>query len=197
MISFPIIKFAILGSSYNWGIFLLLFVAVGWVADKWAQKRGSKSVQYMGLGLYVLAEAIIFLPLLYIAELKGAKIMATGGGEVHFVRDAALITLALFGALTLSVFITKKDFSFLRSGLMMATAGSAVLIFLSIGAGFSLGMVFAFAMVILAGGYVLYYTSQILRNYHTDSYVAASLALFSAIALMFWYIIQLVMNMRD
>lgn len=151
----------------------------------------------MGLGLYVLAEAIIFLPLLYIAELKGAKIMATGGGEVHFVRDAALITLALFGALTLSVFITKKDFSFLRSGLMMATAGSAVLIFLSIGAGFSLGMVFAFAMVVLAGGYVLYYTSQILRNYHTDSYVAASLALFSAIALMFWYIIQLVMNMRD
>ncbi|MBL4637018.1 MAG: US12 family protein, partial [Kofleriaceae bacterium] len=76
LISFPIIKFAILGSSYNWAIFLLLFVAVGWVADKWAQRRGSKAIQYMGLGLYVLAEAIIFLPLLYVAELKGAKIMA-------------------------------------------------------------------------------------------------------------------------
>jgi FtsH-binding integral membrane protein len=195
-ISVPILEFS-LGGRYNWGVFLMLFMGVGYVADMWAQKRGSKTLQYMGLGLYVLAEAVIFLPLLFIAEIKGAEIMAKGGGDPHFVRDAAYITIALFSALTASVFLTKKDFSFMRSGLAMGGAGAMVLIALSILGGFNLGIIFSFAMVALAGGYVLYYTSQVLAHYDSESYVAASLALFSAIALMFWYVIRILMSLRD
>lgn len=195
-ISVPILKFS-LGGRYNWGVFLMLFMGVGYVADMWAQKRGSKTLQYMGLGLYVLAEAVIFLPLLFIAELKGADIMAKGGSDPHFIRDAAYITIALFSALTASVFLTKKDFSFMRSGLAMGGAGAMVLIALSILGGFNLGIIFSFAMVALAGGYVLYYTSQVLAHYDSESYVAASLALFSAIALMFWYVIRILMSLRD
>ncbi len=195
-ISVPIIKFS-LGGQYNWGVFILLFMGVGYVADMWARKRGSKPLQYLGLGLYVVAEAVIFLPLLFIAEMKGAEIMAKGGGDPHFIRDAGFITVALFTALTASVFLTKKDFSFMRSGLAMGGAGAMVLVVLSIVGGFNLGIIFSFAMVALAGGYVLYYTSQVLAHYDSESYVAASLALFSAIALMFWYVIRILMSLRD
>lgn len=195
-VSIPILKFS-LGGRYNWAVFLGLFMAVGYVADMWARKRGSKAMQYAGLGLYVLAEAIIFLPLLAIAELKGAEIMAKGGSDPHFIRDAAYITIGLFSALTASVFLTKKDFSFMRSGLMMASTGAFVLIMISIFGGFNLGIVFSFAMVALAGGYTLYYTSQVLAHYDPESYVAASLALFSAVALMFWYVIRILMSLRE
>ncbi len=192
-VSAPIIKFSLAG-YWNWAVFLGLFVGVGYVADMWAQKRGSKVIQYAGLGLYVLAEAIIFLPLLFIAELRGAEIMSQGGGDPHFIRDAAYITVGLFAALTASVFVTKKDFSFMRSGLSMFSIGALILIYLSLMGGFNLGILFSFAMVALAGGYVLYYTSQILAHYDTESYVAASLALFSAVALMFWYVIRIMMR---
>ena len=195
-ISAPILEFS-LGGRWNWGVFLALFMVVGYVADHWAQKRGSKSLQYLGLGLYVLAEAVIFLPLLFIAEIKGAEIMSKGGGDPHFIRDAAYITIGLFAALTASVFVTKKDFSFLRSGLSMFGVGALILVYLSLAGGFNLGILFSFAMVVLAGGYVLYYTSQVLAHYDSESYVAASLALFSAVALMFWYVIRILMSLRD
>ena len=47
-------------------------------------------------------------------------------------------------------------------------------------------------MVIFAGAAILYQTSNILRHYRTDQHVAAALALFAAIALLFWYILRLV-----
>ena len=52
-------------------------------------------------------------------------------------------------------------------------------------------------MVILAAGYVLYYTSQVLAHYNPNQYVAAALALFSAVALMFWYVIRILMKLRE
>ena len=195
-VSIPILKFSMVG-RFNWLAFLGLFMAVGYVADRWARKQGSRPVQYLGLGLYVLAEAVLFLPLLVTAELKGLEIMAEGGSDPHFIRDAAYLTIVLFSALTASVFLTKKDFSFMRSGLVMGGAGALALVVISILGGFNLGIMFSFGMVALASGYVLYYTSQVLAHYHSESYVAASLALFSAIALMLWYVIRILMNWRD
>ena len=58
-------------------------------------------MQYMGLGLYVFAEAIIFLPSSIIAEHYMPKAIPT----------AVILTLAVFGGLTLAVFVTKKDYS--------------------------------------------------------------------------------------
>ena len=60
--------------------------------------------------------------------------------------------------------------------------------------GFTLGLVFSGAMALLAAGSVLYTTSNILHRYHTGQHVAASLALFSSIALLFFYVLQLVMS---
>ena len=64
-------------------------------------------------------------------------------------------------------------------------------------AGFSLGIVFIVAMVVLMSGYILYDTSQILHHYRTDQHVAAALALFASVAMLFWYVVQLLMRLND
>ncbi len=61
--------------------------------------------------------------------------------------------------------------------------------------GFTLGLVFSGAMALLAAGAVLYTTSNILHQYHPGQHVAAALALFSSIALLFWYVLQIVMSL--
>jgi FtsH-binding integral membrane protein len=178
-----------LGSSTHWLIVLGAFMVVGWVADKWARSNVSTGMQYFGLGLYVLAEAVIFLPLLYIARhMTDPTIIPTAG----------LLTLTIFAGLTGTVFITRKDFSFLRGALMVGAFAAMGIIVAALIFGFSLGLVFSGAMVVLAAGYVLYYTSNVLHHYRTDQHVAASLALFAAIALLFWYILRIVMSLaRD
>ena len=60
-----------IGTRYGWLAVLGLFMVVSWIADSWARSAISMSTQYMGLGLYVLAEAVIFVPLLYIARDDG------------------------------------------------------------------------------------------------------------------------------
>jgi FtsH-binding integral membrane protein len=195
-ISVPFVGFA-LGGRWNWGVVLAAFMAVSWVADQWASHSKSRAMQYAGLGFYVIAEAVIFVPLLAIVAVKTQAILARGGHDPNIIRDSAYVTLAVFGALTASVFISKKDFSFLRSGLMMASGAALTLIVLSLAFGFNLGLVFSIGMVLLAAGYILFQTSQVLAHYDPRNHVAASLALFSSVALMFWYVIRIFMRARD
>jgi FtsH-binding integral membrane protein len=195
-VSLPLVNFA-LGGRWNWGVVLAAFMVVSWVADYWASHATSRATQYAGLGIYVVAEALIFVPLLAIVAAKTYAILARGGHEPHIIRDAALTTLAIFGALTASVLISKKDFSWLRSGLVMMSAAAMMLIVLSLVFGFNLGIVFSVAMVLLAAGYILYQTSQVLAHYDPRQHVAAALALFSSVALMFWYVIRIFLRMRQ
>ncbi|HSR97973.1 MAG TPA: Bax inhibitor-1 family protein [Kofleriaceae bacterium] len=195
-VSLPLVNFAF-GGRWNWGIVLLAFMAVSWLADYWATHATSRATQYAGLGIYVVAEALIFVPLLAIVAAKTYVILARGGHEPHIVRDAAFTTLGIFGALTASVLISKKDFSWMRSGLVMVSAGAMMLVVLSLVFGFNLGIVFSIAMVLLAAGYILYQTSQVLAHYDPRQHVAAALALFSSVALMFWYVIRIFLRMRQ
>ena len=194
-VSAPLVKFA-LGGRWNWGVVLAVFMAVSWVADYWASHSTSRGVQYLGLAFYVVAEALIFVPLLAIVAWKTQAIIAKGGGNPNIIRDAAYVTLGLFGALTASVFISKKDFSFMRSGLIMASGAALTLVILALTFGFNLGLAFSVGMVVLAGAYILYQTSQVLAHYDPNQHVAASLALFSSVALMFWYVIRIFLRMR-
>lgn len=175
-------------SRFNWLILLAAFMGAGWVAQRWAMSGASVGKQYLGLGLYVVAEAFIFTPLLYIA----AYLI----GDPMVLPSAAILTLTVFGGLTATVFITKKDFSFLGKALMIAGFAAFGLIIVSAIFGFSLGVLFSAAMVALAGGYVLYYTSNVLHHYPVGAHVAASLALFSALALLFYYILMLFVSRR-
>lgn len=178
-----------LGGRWSWLIVLGLFMAGSWLADRWAHSVESQGLQYLGLGLYVVLEVVIFLPLLYIAAYyAGPNVIPTAG----------LLTLTIFAGLTGTVFITKKDFSFMRGALMLGGFAALGLIVCGMLFGFSLGLWFSVAMVILAAGYVLYYTSNVLYHYRTDQHVAAALTLFAAVALLFWYILRIVMELsRD
>jgi FtsH-binding integral membrane protein len=60
--------------------------------------------------------------------------------------------------------------------------------------GFTLGLAFVIGMIVLACGYILFYTSNVLHHYRVTQHVAAALALFSAVALLFWYILRLFMR---
>jgi FtsH-binding integral membrane protein len=195
-VSAPMTEFA-LGGRFNWGIVLAVFMVVSIGTHYLAEHTRSKPLHYIGLGLYVVAEALIFVPLLAIVHWKSAEIVAKGGGEPNIIRDAAYITLGVFGALTLSVLVTKKDFSFLRTGLVIAGAAASGLVILSLVFGFNLGIIFAVAMVLLAAGQILYETSQIMAHDDPESYVGASLSLFASVALMFWYVIRIVMKLRE
>jgi hypothetical protein len=161
---------------------------VSYVADRWASSATSVGMQYAGLGLYVVAEAVIFVPILYIAKAMDPT--------MGLIGSAAITTLALFGGLTAVVFITRKDFSFLRGILMFGGFAAIGLIVVAVLFQFTLGPIFIYAMIALACGYILYYTSNVLHHYRIGQHVAAALALFAAVALLFWYILQLFMSRR-
>lgn len=177
----------IAGTKFGWLIVLGAFMGVSWLADSWARSDASVQMQYVGLGLYIAAQAVIFTPLLYIAAYYSSP---------DVIPTAGLLTLALFGGLTATAFITRADFSFLRSILAIGGFVALGVIAGSILFGFTLGLFFSAIMVVFAAGSVLYTTSNIIHHYRTDQHVAASLALFAAVALMFWYILQIFLSRR-
>jgi FtsH-binding integral membrane protein len=188
----PALQF--LGTSrFAWLIVLGGFMAVSFIANRWAMSSTSRAMQYAGLGLYVVAEALIFVPLLAFARLQTVQVQGTAVGVIP---AAAITTLVIFGGLTAFVFITKKDFSFLGAFLGLAGFSALALIFVAVIFGLNVGIWFVWAMVVLASGYILYDTSNVLYRYRTDQYVAASLALFASVALLFYYVLQLFMR-RD
>ena len=172
--------------GYGWLIVLGLFMVVSYVAESWARSAVSPAKQYLGLGLYVVAQALIFVPLICIARV----------GYPGAILQAAVVTLVLFAGLTAIVFITRKDFSFLRSILMFGGFAALGLIVVAILFQFALGPIFTYAMIALACGYILYHTSNIMLHYRIGQHVAASLALFASVALLFWYILQLFLSRR-
>ncbi len=60
----------------------------------------------------------------------------------------------------------------------------------------TLGFYFSLAMVVFAAATVLYETSKVIHNYSNEQYVAAATALFSSVALLFYYILMSFVN-RD
>ena len=176
----------VLSTQYGWLMVLGAFMVVSYIAESWARSAVSQTTQYMGLGLYVVAEAIIFTPLLYLAMARDPGIVTSAAGA----------TLVLTAGLTAVVFVTRKDFSFLRSILMFGGFAALGLIVVAILFQFSLGPIFTYAMIALACGYILYHTSNVLHHYRIGQHVAAALALFASVALLFWYVLRLFMS-RD
>jgi FtsH-binding integral membrane protein len=176
-----------LGGRYSWLIVLGAFMGVSMLANWWANSQTSKAMQYMGLILYTVAEAIIFVPLLFLAQIKA------GGGVI---LEAGIVALGLFMGLTAVVFLTRRDFSFLGPILGIACFATLGFIVAGILLGFSFGAFFAWIMVAIAGGSILYNTSNVLHHYRPGQHVAASLSLFASVALLFWYILQIFMGSR-
>ena len=177
---------AMVSGRYIW----LAVIGVFWLASMLATKLSfslSRNTQYLGLGLYVLIEAVIFLPMLGIASLYAPQV----------ITQAALVTLFLFAGLTATVFFTNKDFSFLRN--IIVIGGFVALGVIVAGSifGWNLGLWFSLAMVGLASASILYETYNIKNVYNKEQYVGAALQMFASIMLLFWYILRIFLNRRD
>jgi FtsH-binding integral membrane protein len=170
----------------NWLLVLGAFMLCSWGASHVAHRVQSTQAQYAAFGAFVVVESLIFAPLLYVAN-------ATAPGMID---SAAGVTLLGSAGLIATAMITRKDFSFLRGLLVWGFILALVAIIASFIFGWQLGTWFSVIMIGFAGAAVLYDTSNIMHHYPEDKYVAASMALFASIALMFWYILRLFMS-RD
>jgi FtsH-binding integral membrane protein len=178
---------AMMGGKIGWLLILGLF----WLGSTFSNKLAfhpAREKQYLGLGLYVILEALIFLPLI------GFAVMYAGG---DLITQAAVITLFMFSGLTAVVLFTKTDFSFLRTIILVGGFVSLGTIVAGMIFGFNLGLWFSVGMVVLASASILYQTHQIKEQYATDQYVGAALQLFSSIMLLFWYVLRILMSRKD
>ena len=173
-------------SSVNWLLVLGGLMLSSWGATHLASRVESTTAHYVGYAILVFAQAIIFtLPL--------AIAMQTNPG---IIDSAAGVTILGCVGLIATAMITRKDFSFLRGLLIWGFILAMVAIVGGVLFGFELGTWFSVAMIGFAGAAVLYDTSNIMHHYPSDKHVAASMALFASIMLMFWYVLRLFMS-RD
>lgn len=176
---------AMLGTS--WLLVLGGFMLVSWIATRAAHTARSLGAQYAALAGFVLAEALIFVPLLALAFQY-----APGA-----INSAAIVSIGGFIALTFVAFYTRKDFSFLRGVMIWGGICAVIAIVAAVIFGFELGTWFSVAMIAFAGAAILFDTSNVLHHYPEDRYVGASLQLFASVALLFWYVLRLFLAARD
>ncbi len=168
----------------NWLIVLGAFILVSWGATHVAHRLESTAAQYAAFAVFVFAEALIFAPMILLAISMNPAML----------ESAAIVTIVGCAGLVATAMITRKDFSFMRGLLVWGGMLALGAIVFSLIFGAHLGTWFSVAMIGFAGAAVLYDTSNIMHHYPQDKYVAASMALFASIALMFWYILRLFMS---
>jgi len=182
----PLVEFALsLTQGWTWLLLLGAFMVVTNYAEKMAIESHDRNKQYIALLIFVVAEAFIFVPLIFLAMFYAAD------GGVEILNQAAVLTLSLFAGLSAIVLLTKKDFSFLKSILAVGFFIAIGLIVAGTLFGFDLGLWFSVGMVALAARSILYQTSNMVHKYSEDQYVGASLGLFASLMLLFWYILSI------
>ena len=173
--------------KYAWLAVLGAFMIVAWFATKIADTSESPQAQMMALAGYVVAESLIFMPLMGLAMLIAPEAIGA----------AALITALLVAGLTYTAFTSKSDFSFLGGILKVGGFVALGTIVAAVIFGFKLGIWFSGIMILFAGGCVLYDTARIARDYPTDRPIGAALHLFASVALLFWYVLQLLLSLTN
>jgi uncharacterized protein len=175
---------------YTGGITSLLvigiFVAFSWLSNNLMVNQ-SKTIQLVGLGLYALVEAIIFSPLFYLVK----------NIDINILYIAIAITASLFLALTTIVMRTKVNLSFIGTFLTIAGIGVVIAVLASIIFGFALGIWFTAITIILACGYILYDTSNIIHKYQEGQEIAAAGALLGSVLYLLYQVIQFILQSRD
>ena len=169
-------------NRFGWFMILGGFSLLGWLSRSLIAKADEVNTQYAGLGMYVVGEALIFAPILYIATYYA--------NDPNLIPMAAILTGMMFGGITAIAFTTRQDFSFLGNFLRIGGFIALGLIICSLLFGFTLGLIFSAAMIVFASAAILYTTSNIIHKYQTHQYVAASLELFASVALLFYYILM-------
>ena len=175
-------------NRFGWLMILGGFSLLGWLSRSLIAEADNVNKQYAGLGAYIVGEALIFAPILYIA--------AVYTDDSNLIASAAILTLMMFAGITAVAFTSGKDFSFLGNFLRIGGFIALGLIICSVLFGFTLGLIFSAVMVVFASAAILYTTSNIIHRYATHQHVAASLELFASVALLFYYILMTLLRSR-
>ncbi|QBI18190.1 permease [Egibacter rhizosphaerae] len=172
----------------SWLIILGGFMIVSWLATRLSYSARSTGAAYGAYALLIAANATIFAPLLFLVTT-----IEQAAGAVTTAAQLSAIAFVVLSAIAIK---TSKDFSFLRGILMWGFFIAIALIVGSVFLGAALGTWFAVAMVGLAGAAILYDTQRIYHQFPPELVVPAAMHLFSSVALLFWYVLLLVMG-RD
>ncbi len=176
-------------SRIGWLVIMLGFMGVSWMAQTAAHQLEDTGRQYQGLFALVVAEAVIFAPFMhYFFEIQN--------DGASTVWSAAIITGLGFAGLSAVAYTTRKDLSVLRPILMWGFVCAMVLIVAALLFGLDLGVWFSLAMIALAGVSILYTTQKVMKTYPAEAYVGASVQLFAAIMMLFFYVLRLLGQMR-
>ncbi len=178
--------FSMIRSLGGWSILLVMLAFWGatTVAQSMAFNRASRPAQYAGLGLYVVLEALIFIPLI------GYVILSTKGNASSVLVPAGIVTGGMIAGLTALVFMTNLDFSFLRIAIILGSFAVLAIVLVAAIAGLTLGAWFSIAMIVLMATVILYQTSEIKNTLETDQHVAAAFILFSSFVTLLFYVIR-------
>ncbi len=166
----------------SWLLILGGFMIVSWMSTSMLYRTRSAAGQYAAYAVVVAANVLLFATPLVIAQVQGPP------GTIEL---AAQISGVAFVALSIIAITTSKDFSFLRGFLMWGGVLALLLIVGSVLFGTGLGVWFSIAMIGFAGAAILYDTQKVYRSYPLGTETAAAVHLFSSIALLFWYVLQL------
>ncbi len=148
--------------------FIMLIVMMGGVMGAQAV-RHVRGVNLFALFGFTTLTGVIISPL----------IAFTMADNPSSILAAGVLTVGIFGGLTAYVFVSKRDFSFLRG---MVTVGLIVVVLAALVNMFVVSSAFGFAIaaasLLLFSGFVLYDTSNIIRRYPTNEYVQGALSLY-------------------
>ncbi|MEJ7615880.1 MAG: Bax inhibitor-1/YccA family protein [Pyrinomonadaceae bacterium] len=165
-LAFTVPRLMVTVGSHPW---ITLFVMIGAVFGAQAV-RHAPVVNLLALFGFTALTGVIISPIIALyTQSNPASILQAG-----------VLTVGIFGGLTAYVFISKRDFSFLRG---MVTTGLIVVILagllnvLVVGSS-ALAFAVSAATLLLFAGFVLYDTSNIIRRYPTNEYVAGALSLY-------------------
>jgi FtsH-binding integral membrane protein len=181
-----------LNGQLNWLLVIGLLMVSGMVAQKLAQSNTSRTIQLIGLGVEVAAWTFLMQPLLWVLFIKFRP-----AGAQAILAQGTVATLVIFAGLTATVFITKKDFSFLRGVITVGMFAAMGIIIASMLFGFTLGLVFTGALIALLALKILHDTSALMNEFPPSHYVSAALMLFGTVATLFWNIIVFLMKLRS
>ena len=184
---------SMISSLGGWSILLVMLAFWGatTVAQSLAFNRASRGTQYAGLGLYVILEALIFIPLI------GYVILSTNGNASSVLVPAGIVTGGMIAGLTALVFMTNLDFSFLKVAIVLGSFATIAIVIVAAIAGLSLGAWFSIAMIILMATVILYQTNEIKNTLETDQHVAAAFILFSSFVTLLFYVIRFFAGRRE
>jgi FtsH-binding integral membrane protein len=191
----------------NFLFVFILFMAANMGAQRLARAETSRGLQYLGLGMMITAWSFLLQPMIWYAMIRfGDPSQILAGGTVHavlspmaasIIAQSAIITLAIFVGLTLTVFLTKKDFSFMRGVLSICAFGAMGVIVASLLFGFTLGALFSGFVILLMSGYILFQTSLVMSYFPPTQYVSAALMLFGTVATLFMHVLNVMMSLRE